>query len=96
LDFFFLSHRFFLLFQKFEELDKINITTENSQEVVQQLVNLIKTTELNAGDTFAAVNIIKKLATGSVLAPKNSNESKQAGQVSTNRLDRLVQTGRTG
>ncbi|XP_031572893.1 adhesion G protein-coupled receptor L3-like isoform X2 [Actinia tenebrosa] len=74
----------------FTELNERNITKDNAQKVVQELVNLTQTTEMNGGDTLAAVDIINKLATGNVLSPKNRNETEQAGQAIVETASRLL------
>ncbi|KAK3746364.1 hypothetical protein QZH41_006294 [Actinostola sp. cb2023] len=70
----------FLQAKGFKTLNNVSITTENSQKVVQDLLNLTTMADLNGGDTQAAVSIMTKLATGNVLVPKNTIEAKQVGQ----------------
>lgn len=68
--------------QQFQELEKVNITANNSKQVVVELFNLTTESVLNNGDTQAAASIINKLATNNVLQPKNTQEAKDVGQVS--------------
>jgi len=50
---------------------------------VNELYNLTTGTVLNIGDTQAAVSIITKLTTNNAIQPKNTQETKDLGQVST-------------
>ncbi|XP_048576446.1 uncharacterized protein LOC5501722 isoform X2 [Nematostella vectensis] len=66
--------------EEFKKLSQKTITSSNSETIVQDLNNLTTNSSLNGGDTWVAVNVLVKLATGKVLATANVTQAKATGQ----------------